>query len=55
VADAQSQPLEHPRNDRELDQLDQRRPPDAKWRFRLKGAGAFGKFSSNPIVLGNTI
>ena len=26
-----------------------------KWRFKLKGAGAFGKFSSNPISLGNTI
>jgi outer membrane protein assembly factor BamB len=26
-----------------------------KWRFRLRGAGAFGKFSSNPIVLGNTV
>jgi outer membrane protein assembly factor BamB len=26
-----------------------------KWKFRLRGAGAFGKFSSNPIVLGNTV
>ena len=26
-----------------------------KWRFKLRGAGAFGKFSSNPISLGNTI
>jgi alcohol dehydrogenase (cytochrome c) len=26
-----------------------------KWRFRLRGEGAFGKFSSNPIVLGNTV
>jgi outer membrane protein assembly factor BamB len=26
-----------------------------KWRFKLKGAGAFGKFSSNPISLGSTI
>jgi outer membrane protein assembly factor BamB len=26
-----------------------------KWRFKLKGEGAFGKFSSNPISLGNTI
>jgi alcohol dehydrogenase (cytochrome c) len=26
-----------------------------KWTFRLKGQGAFGKFSSNPIVLGNTV
>jgi outer membrane protein assembly factor BamB len=26
-----------------------------KWRFKLRGEGAFGKFSSNPISLGNTI
>jgi outer membrane protein assembly factor BamB len=25
-----------------------------KWRFKLRGAGAFGAFSSAPIVLGNT-
>jgi outer membrane protein assembly factor BamB len=27
----------------------------AKWRFKLTGAGAFGAFSSAPIVLGNTV
>jgi glucose dehydrogenase len=26
-----------------------------QWRFRLRGEGAFGKFSSNPIVLDNTV
>ena len=26
-----------------------------KWRFRLRGSGAFGKFSSNPISIGDTI
>jgi len=26
-----------------------------KWRFKLTGAGAFGSFSSAPIVLGNTV
>jgi outer membrane protein assembly factor BamB len=27
----------------------------AKWTFRFKGAGAFGAFSSTPIVLGGTV
>jgi hypothetical protein len=26
-----------------------------KWRFKLKGAGAFGAFASTPIALGQTV